>query len=182
MKYHFICFLDIKVSSEIQIREAYRSYDNAVNNMEKVAVKHIKKKQGAEQVELCKQYNKTINEIELDPTLKEGGLYIMKEADKLALYEKVCTVQGTFWSSKEVKLIKIGTFSVVSFDLDVEETKCNCNVAKSIPISTNNGNQIHSFIDELKKRFDDPENNFGLRVTKIKLSNIDSSRKRNIPR
>lgn len=125
MKYYIVYFLDHKNNNNVTITELYKSKDDAINSVENVAIKHIKKLQGKQQVEICKQ-GKTLDEIKFNQDIKEG-LYILQNGEKTILYEKVILKnQGYVWNSAQTVVNEIGMFWITEYNFDEALFKCNC--------------------------------------------------------
>src|SRR5690349_11367577 len=106
MKYHIIYFLDAQ--NNVSLKEDYKTLNDAINSLEKVATEHIREQQGKQQVQLCRQYDKTSAQLLADPTIREG-LYLIKDGTCIHLYEKKNTIiPGTIWNSYEMKIFQVG--------------------------------------------------------------------------
>jgi len=162
MKYYLLYFLDYKNKYSISIKADYQARDDALINLEKVALEYVKDQQGKQQMEICKRYDDNVQQILTNPNIKEG-LYLKKRDDMVVLYEKVnVVVTGTLWNSMEMQVNEIGLFGITDYNLELL-VKCSCNVAKT-PVS----NSIkpvsgYTFLDQLKERLLESDNNYGLR-------------------
>lgn len=157
MKYYFVGYY-CHVSESMTLYDEFFSESDAINNLEKYALKHIKKAQGKKQVEIC---HKTEEEAAKDSSFL--GMFIVRNGNKIVLMEKIIyIVPGMIWNSHETKIVKLGTFMVVQHDIS-EIKACGCNQKFLSPIN-NNGSSI--FLNELKERLSRIEDNFGLRKTR----------------
>lgn len=153
---YFIYFLDNR--NRLQIKNNYSSKYEAINNMENIAIDYIRELQGKQQVDVCKQYDKNIQQLKIDTKIKEG-LYLMKEGELIVLYEKSNTlIPGTFWNNYEMNLIKIGFFGLTEYY--IEQVSSTEKPKPPKPIQTI---KTVDFVSELKKRFNNGQENFGLR-------------------
>ena len=119
MKYYLIYYLDNKKDESIQVKAVYLSKEDAVTNLENVAVNYVNEFQGKIQAGICKQ-DKTPEQILADPAL-DKGMYLVKDkkTDSLFLYEKVNVVlEGILYNSYDKKITKIGKFDVTEAEID----------------------------------------------------------------
>ena len=117
MKYYFICFLDYMIGDAIHIKDCYKEKQDALNNLEKVAIEYVREFQGKQQAEKCK-IDKTPEELLMDIACKEG-LYIKTVNDTVILYEKVNYVlPGRFYNSNDLKVNKIGLFTISEYNFN----------------------------------------------------------------
>lgn len=149
MKYLLIYYLDHKNNDQVTIKDYYTSKDDAINSLEKVALEFIKEQQGKQQINICRQYEKSVDDILKDTNIKEG-LYIKKQGDIIVLYEKKnIIIPGTIWNSFDIKIDKIGMFNITEVNMDLAN-KCTCNLSKQT-ITTKQSNKIvYTFLDEFK--------------------------------
>jgi len=185
MKRYFIFYLDYKNNDKVILKESHSTTQDAQCNLEFVALDHIKKYQGEQQVLICKQYEKSPDQILNDSILKEG-MYVRRENDKLVLYEKVNElIPGTFWNSYILKVNKIGIFDIASYEIELNN---NVNTCKYI--STHVDNKLidnkdivgkKSYIGELHKLFENKIENdnqpFGTIFKIIKDKNKENNKK-----
>lgn len=118
MKYHFICFLDYRIEGAIDIKDCYREKEEALNNLERIAIDYVKELQGKQQAEKCKT-DKTPEELLVDVTCKEG-LYITTVNNTVILYEKTNNILPgrLFGYSSDLKVNKIGLFTISEYNFD----------------------------------------------------------------
>lgn len=154
MKYYFIAYHDI-LSDSITLYEEFHTETDAVNSLEKCSLKYIKKAQGKKQLANC-----TRNEMEIINDTAFFGMFIVKEGNRIILKEKALNIiPGLMWNSHEMKITKLGSFTVVQHD--ISDTKsCNCNLSYTSSVASNHNDL---FLKELKERLAQIENNFGLK-------------------
>lgn len=155
MKYFLIYYLDYTENDKISIKEEYMTKEDATNNLESVAVGHVKEMQGKQQSEICRQFDKSPDDILKNTSLKEG-MYIVKSGDAFLLYEKTSVViSGRIWSSQGLKINKLGMFNFTEYNFD----ESNFRLSGSIVMENNkttqkqhqNINNGPDYVSELKK-------------------------------
>lgn len=171
MKYYIIYFIDYKDGNNVVIKELYRSKEDAVLNVEKVATEYIRNLQGKQQADICKQ-QKSPQDILNDVNLKEG-FYILVDNSVVTLYEKISgVIPGTIWNSYELQINKIGLFNYTEYNFDdlLFRSTCTC----SMGINKRKINQLpkstpkqSTFVDELKER---------MKNNTIKLHHVNEGR------
>ena len=136
MKYFQVHFIDLH-NYQVQIKQCFTNRDEAMANLENIAVDYIKELQGKQQADICKQYETPIEKLaELDK-----GLYLHKDGNNLIMYEKNEQVTSGLFSYYHVpKVEKIGLFGIAEFEI---ETTQNISVKKI------NHTEKHGFISEL---------------------------------
>ncbi len=169
MTHNLIYFLDNKKSDLISIKDTYVNKNDAIANLEKIAIEYIKKIEGEKQADICKQ-DLTTNQIANDANLR-NGLYIIKNNDTIILYEKLTHVSpGTIWNGYKNTVEKIGVFGIIEYKIDDIMTQCSCTIQKKIQIRSgpkiNNEPNGPNFLDELKKIINNTEGKFNLRSIK----------------
>ena len=158
MKYYIIYFIDHKNCDNVIIKELYRSKEDAVLNVEKVAIEYIRNLQGKQQADICKQ-QKSPQDILNDVNLKEG-FYILVDNSVVTLYEKISgVIPGKIWNSYELQINKIGLFNYTEYNFDdlLFRSICTC----SMGINKRKINQLPkstfkrlTFVDELKDKME----------------------------
>jgi hypothetical protein len=152
MKYFSIYFLNQKSHDQVEIKDTYLSKDDAINNIERVALDYIVEFNGKQQLEISKQYDRTTDQISSDQSLRPG-LYLLKdnkENSSIILYEKINKlVPGTIWNSYETKMEKLGKFYYMLINLDNFQTQCTCNIPKNLDKKEPKNSQAYPYIDEL---------------------------------
>ena len=150
MKYHLIYFLDHIDDNKVIIKDYYTSKDDALNALEKIAIDFIKEQQGKQQTSICKQYDKSIEDIQKDTSIKEG-LYLKKHNDSIVLYEKKnILTPGTIWNSFNLQVYKIGTFYTTDINIELTASMCSCNVASQKTTVKQKNEIVYTFLDEFK--------------------------------
>ena len=160
MKYYLVCFVDYKKNDNIIIKDSYLAKIDAEKRLESVALEYVKEYQGKQQAEKC-QLDLTPDQILSDVTLKEG-LYIRKVDETVVLYEKVNVVlEGAIWNSYDVKVNKIGLFTISEYNFENQMAMCGCNIQKIEKVEKVENTHIVSrsesnpsmLLDELKQLF-----------------------------
>lgn len=152
MKYYIICYIDYKNKDLISIKDQYLNKNDAINNLERIAIEFIKECEGKHQANKCK-VDKDPTSFVSDMAYKEG-MYIRCMDETIVVYEKVSTMSnGIMWNSRETKVNKIGLFTISEWNIDDALFRCNCprveNVTKIIPV--NLSNEKGTYMDELRK-------------------------------
>lgn len=151
MKYFLVYFLDYKNQEEVSIKQQYKTKEDAENSLEQVAVDFIKELQGRQQAEICKQYEKSVENIQNDSKLGKG-LYIKKENKNITLYEKEeVSMSGYLYGLYNTTAVnKLGSYGVTEVNLDVSEFKCSCNLPKiSTTLNSLKNEKCQNYISEL---------------------------------
>ena len=120
-------------------KDIYFCKELALNELDTVALDHVKQLEGQKQVAVAVQYGKSTSDIVLNKELKDG-LYLRKEQDSVILYEKKDVVDtGIIFNGIKKDLVKIGSFGVI--DIDFEDhllpKKCECFAIKYSVGNTN---------------------------------------------
>lgn len=156
MKYYIIYFINYKNRDNVNIKELYRSKEDAILNVEKVAIEYIRNLQGKQQADICKQ-QKSPQDILNDINLKEG-FYVLVDNYVVTLYEKIsAVVPGKLWNSYELQINKIGLFDYTEYNFDdlLFRSTCTCSIGinkrKINHLPENNFKQL-TFVDELKDK------------------------------
>ena len=146
MKYFLIYFLDNKNNDSISIKSLHQTKDQAINNLEKTAINHIKELQGTQQVEKCKIDK--LEDLSTNITFKNGlYIHLNETSDNIFLYEKVSDINGTIWRSFTTQINKIGSFTIGEYDFDDTMFLCKCSnqiLGKNEPSIINTDNNIDS--------------------------------------
>lgn len=120
MKLSVVYYLDYQNNDNIIVKKSFKNKKNATEEIEKIALEFIKDQQGSQQLEKCKQYEKTSDEIQQDVNLSDG-LYLIKSGDDFVVLNKKKNVDsGILWNSTTVILNKIGVFKTTEFDLNFD--------------------------------------------------------------
>jgi hypothetical protein len=167
MFHYLIYFLDNKKNDLITIRETYKNKNDAIINIEKIALDYIKNIEGEKQLQICKQ-DKTPDQIVNDINLR-NGLYIIKHNNIVTLYEKTTQIiQGTIWNGYKNGIEKIGIFGMIEYKIDDNLIRCVCNEPKRVikEIKTISDVKSGGFLDELKKIINDTDGKFNLKNNK----------------
>lgn len=160
MKYYLVCFIDYKNNDTISVKDSYLAKIDAVKRLQTVALEYVKEFQGKQQAEKC-QVELSQEQLQTDTTLKEG-LYVRKVDETVILYEKVnMVVEGKIWNSYDVKVNKIGLFTISEYNFENKMVRCNGLAQK--PEKMENTDKIQTvnktesnpsmFLDELKQLF-----------------------------
>lgn len=168
MNHYLIYFLDNNKNDMITIEDTYKNKNDAIINIEKIALDYVKKVEGEKQAEICKQ-DKTPEQITDDLTLK-NGLYIIKNNNIVTLYEKTTQIiPGTIWNGYKNVMGKIGMFGMIEYKIDGNLIRCPCSEPKKIIREVKQPNDVKnvSFLDELKKMIGDTDGKFNLRSQKL---------------
>jgi hypothetical protein len=168
MTHNLIYFLDNKKNDLITIKDTYINKNDAIANLEKIAIEYVKKIEGEKQADICKQ-EMTGTQIADDVNLK-NGLYIVKNNDIVFLYEKQTQIiLGSIWNGYKSITEKIGFFGIIEYKIDDNMTRCSCTIQKKVQIKPKINNEpiTPNFLDELKKMINNTEGKFNLRSTKI---------------
>jgi len=167
MTHNLIYFLDNKKNDLINIKDTYINKNDAIANLERIAVEHVKKLEGEKQADICKQ-DLTMIQIADDVNLK-NGLYIVKNNDNIILYEKQTQIiPGSIWNGYKNVAEKIGFFGIIEYKIDDNMTRCSCTIQKKVQLKPkiNNEQIVPNFMDELKKMMNSTEGKFNLRSVK----------------
>lgn len=155
MKQYLTCFIDYKRGDQVIIKNQYFTKEDAQNDLERVAIEHVREYQGKQQADVCKQ-DKNADQLLADLTLKEG-MYIRKMDDSIVLHEKINLVlPGRLWNSSELKVNKIGLFNITEFRSDDSMTaRCSCTsqkreIVNKRPSSNSNSSKTHTYLQELQ--------------------------------
>jgi hypothetical protein len=136
MKYFEVHFIDFN-DYQVHIKQCFTNQNEAIINLENIAVEYIRELQGKQQADICKQYDTPIEKLsELDK-----GLYLHKDGNNIYLYEKKEQHMSGIFSYYHVpKVEKIGLFGIAEFEI---ETVQNVSVKKM------QHKEQHNFISEL---------------------------------
>src|SRR3972149_7695119 len=116
MRYYLIYFLDYKKNDLVNIKDVYITKEDAINNLERIAIEYVKELQGKQQADICKQ-DTTPEQLLADKAMKEG-LYIRKTDDYIVLYSKTTIIiPGTIWgNSNKLQVQKVGQFNITEYN------------------------------------------------------------------
>ncbi len=170
MTHNLIYFLDNKKNDLISIKDTYVNKNDAIANLEKIAIEYVKKIEGEKQADICKQ-ELTSSQIAEDVNLRIG-LYIIKNNDTIFLYEKIThVIPGSIWNGYKNTVEKIGVFGIIEYKIDDVMTQCSCSIQKKTQIKSapkiNNEPIGPNFLDELKRMINNTEGKFNLKSTKL---------------
>ena len=149
MTCYLIYFQDNIKNNVISIRDTYRTKNDAIINLERIALDYVKKAEGEKQADICKQ-DKTLLQITNDTTLR-NGLYIIKQTEIILLCEKSTKiVAGSLWNGYNTTTEQIGVFGFIEYKFD--DNFINFSEHKNITKEIKNEIIVApSFLDELKK-------------------------------
>lgn len=177
MKYYLIYHLSYVDGDKVTIKEEYMTKEDAENNLETVAVGYVREEQGKQQADVCKQYDKTPDDILKNTSLKEG-MYIIKTGDKYTLYEKTSiAIPGRVWGSTHgLKVNKLGMFYYTEYNFDENNFRLSGSVVFE-PRQSSKSQSVQKkgpdFVEELKNTIKQNKGQVKLRPVKQSTSVLD---------
>jgi hypothetical protein len=155
MKLYLVYFLDYQSANNEQaiIKGSFLSLEEANENIKTITLNYITEQQGKQQAQICEQYDKTLEQIMNDITLKDG-MYIRKEKEIMTIYNKIIqVVPGTFlWSSSKTEIKKIMTIKVTEFECPLfEKEKATDNSSNLPSVKKVDLNKNYTFLEELNR-------------------------------
>lgn len=162
MKYFVIFYIDCKTMKNVNLKGQYATQEDASNDLLPSALEYVRLEQGKQQADIALQNVKTVNELLIDESFREG-LYIKQEETIISIYSKVKEViPGTIWNSAQMKINRIGIFGVTEIELNISVPIAP--VFSTAPRKRANSIPKICYLDELRKVLSNSDN-FGLKKT-----------------